>query len=331
MTSQWISPTTGWQIMRSCRGFTLLEMIASLTISAILLLGLTSLLSIGLKAATPSPTAEATRQAADITDLILRDVCSARSFGTLTSNEIEMKVPGQEPGSLDSIRYKWQGKTDKRLLRSINGAAFHQIAQQIDPFEFYFSTQQVSLETPAIQSIADDVIQQYRTTAFTNAQQFNTSTSNWIAQRFQPVLHPEAISWSITRISLYLKRSISGQSGQFRIKIHPIDPATGKPMNMEVTSVLVDTPSLPTEYQWTAFDFPEPVALNPSAAYAFVIAPFGSAGNMPQIEFRQGFFQLVTNAYRMTSGNAGSTWSTPDGLSCLRFQIDGTVKTQTWK
>jgi hypothetical protein len=175
------------------------------------------------------------------------------------------------------------------------------------------------------------LIQEYRNTPLAITQNFVTSTSNWIAQRFKPILHPEATAWSVSRVSFYIKRNNSGSAGQFRIKIHEIDPLSGKPMSNEVTSIIVDTPSLPADFEWAEFQFPSPVDLKPCTSYALVIAPFGAPGNRPQIQFEQGLSQLLANAFRMTSSNAGSSWTSPDGLSCVRFQISGTMKTQTWK
>jgi hypothetical protein len=317
---------------RSAAAFTLIEIVASLVTSAILMVGLASVLSIGLKAATPNQTTEAKRKAAEVADLILTDVSNARSFGFINSHDIEFQVPGRsEQNSTDSIRYRWQGNLDQRLWRSINGAPFHVIADQVIDFALDYSTRQVELVATPISEVAEGLLLEHRSTNLSTTETFVASRSNWIAQSFQPVLHPEAIAWNITQVSFYIQRSNNGQAGQFRIRIHEIDPTTGKPALNEVSSVTVETRTLPVDFQWTEFQFSTAVELKPCTPYALVIAPFGTPGNTPRVEFQRSLLQILPRAFRMTTSNSGGSWTTPDPNSCLRFQVFGTMKTQTWK
>jgi hypothetical protein len=128
------------------RGYTLIELVAAVGTSAILVGGLTSTLFIASHALTPDVTAtdEGNRSSLALNE-ISSDLRLALSLTERTAHAVAMTVPDRTgDGLADTIRYSWAGSAGNPLLRQFNGEPARTIATGVQDFNVVALTRAIS-------------------------------------------------------------------------------------------------------------------------------------------------------------------------------------------
>lgn len=140
----------------SSRGFTLIELVASMLSAAILILGLMSSLYIAAQSTdadrTPAPSALKTSR---IAEQIVNELNSATGFNVRGANTIEFTVPDRDNnGSDETIRYEWSGTAGDALQRKLNSGELFDFAENVHAFNLEYATYSVTTgaETKTYQS-----------------------------------------------------------------------------------------------------------------------------------------------------------------------------------
>jgi type II secretory pathway pseudopilin PulG len=124
------------------RGHTILEVLISMGLISILMLGLASAIEVA-RQSLPNGTSPAS--AALVTSEALArftaDVRYATIITTHLPNELEFKVPDRNGDNADeTIRYRWSGTPGAPLTRQVNGSANESLVKSVDQFNLIYNT-----------------------------------------------------------------------------------------------------------------------------------------------------------------------------------------------
>lgn len=129
------------------RGYTLLELVASMLSAAILILGLMSSLYIASKSTDAGSTAApSTLKSAKIVEQIANELNTATSFTVRDDDTIEFTVPDRDGnGSDETIRYEWSATVGDPLQRKLNTGDLFDFAQNVHDFRLEYETYSVTV------------------------------------------------------------------------------------------------------------------------------------------------------------------------------------------
>ena len=130
-------------------GFTLIEILLSVAITAMLMGTMVVSLGVASRAVDPGtgPTAQ-TRQAAGIIEEINADLALTLSFSERTASAVTFTVPDRTgEGSPETIRYSWTGPDDGQLQRRINNGPTVTIARDVQHFSLAYQLKTVAPDT----------------------------------------------------------------------------------------------------------------------------------------------------------------------------------------
>ncbi|MDP6543811.1 MAG: hypothetical protein QGH60_07440 [Phycisphaerae bacterium] len=141
-------PKQSWWSRRDRRrawGFSMMEAVVSVGVTATLMGGMISVMSIASKASyNNSEAAENTYQARDTITQITTDLSLAESFTERTSTTAAFKVPDRNGDGLsESVRYVWSGDAGGTLTRQYNGGTIVTIAEDVHHFNLGYITKVV--------------------------------------------------------------------------------------------------------------------------------------------------------------------------------------------
>jgi type II secretory pathway component PulJ len=127
----------------SCRtGFTLIEAVLSLMITAVIGLSLTGVMVMAQKAlASGAAEADSAHKADRAMQMILMDINLATSMPERTATAITVVVPDRNGnGQPETIRYAWSGTAGAPLTRQINGGTATTLAENVYQLNFNYLT-----------------------------------------------------------------------------------------------------------------------------------------------------------------------------------------------
>ena len=302
-------------------GFTLIEMMISMGLLSMVMIAATAVVSLAVRAAPanddPTSVALASRTAVD---QVLSDLTDATSVSISESGGIvRLLISTQDLDSdnaPDTIEYQWSGNARDAVFRSFNGLQTT-LYPHADAFSISVagSIRSVASGTTSATATGQSIAVVQRYDRSTNLISIGT---NWVAQRFKPRLKPNATSWSLTSVSLWLRRDGSADStGLIELRAD----AAGRPgsfiaSTQFVESALASTPRFQTY----------PLArsnLDPNAAYWLVLR---TSILLTPARVLQTPYSVADDTAQYAISSNGSTW-TVDPDAALFFQITGSVST----
>ena len=116
-------------------GFTLIEMLVSIAIMTVLVVGIASAIMLATHAAEGAGQPAALADAARVIDQITAELAVALSFSERTSTVVTFTVPDRDSDDApETIRYAWSGVDGDPLTRQYNGGATQPIVQNVHYF-----------------------------------------------------------------------------------------------------------------------------------------------------------------------------------------------------
>ena len=121
-------------------GFTLVELMVSLTTASILLMGLSSALFIAIRATDPTVSpAPATSGGLNLLTMLSSELRFCVAITEQTATAITVTVPDRNLDTIpETIRYAWSGTTGDPLTRQYNGGNVTEIAQDAHDFDIQY-------------------------------------------------------------------------------------------------------------------------------------------------------------------------------------------------
>ncbi|MDB5326342.1 MAG: hypothetical protein JWM57_1911 [Phycisphaerales bacterium] len=305
-------------IRRQQRAFTLIEMVTSMAILAILMLACGSIVKMATNAAGSSAVRNASQtQSADAASRMVDDLNVATNFTQRTANAVTFTVPDRlNTGSPQSVAYSWSGIAGAPLLRTFNGGTATAILPAVNSLNFDYQTRLMGpVPGPAEQTVASHA------TVNGSLANFSLSDKNWASQYFTPSLPFGTSSYSITHIRVLLKAG--AQDAVMNVSLRLPDLAM-KPTASIVAQQTVYVSSFSTAYEW--IDIPvTATGLNPYQPLCIVFSYLSGSTSLGSIQTDASLLSILSSAAWSTSSNAGVSWSGAVNTTSSRYAVFATV------
>jgi prepilin-type N-terminal cleavage/methylation domain-containing protein len=314
---------------RSAIAFTLIEMLISLAIMALIAAALGSTIVLASKAldqeAGPGASTVAARRA---TDRMLAELAVATAFSERTANAVAFTVPDRDgDGAAETIRYAWSGIAGEPLTRQYNGGVPAAVAEDVRQFDLGYLLR--TAEPPAAKETesAEQIL-----IAHDRARQEGDLLEKLIRNKdaggayFRPALPAGAVRWKVTRIEFVARRSSLLATGTVSVDVTSAT-ATLQPGPDVLDTAGIAASSLPLVAQWRSVPFGSTRLQNlaPGQALCFVVR-----SNDPGV---QAFVQYERFGDPMTPNTHWLSWESTKGwtgaqdASDMRIRVWGTVTT----
>ncbi|MFO0977906.1 MAG: prepilin-type N-terminal cleavage/methylation domain-containing protein [Planctomycetaceae bacterium] len=205
-------------------GFTLAELLVSVTVAGILLVGLGSALMMVTRSVRPDAGAAMTLDAARAIRLLEDDLrfCSHVLSRSATSVKL-LTTDSDQDGSRDVVEYNWSGVSGASLTRTVNGGNAVSICGDVVDFALEFQNDGESRAVLTSTAAGGELLLQSHTA--TSSMTWHTvGYSDAYGQLIQPSLFTGAAAlsgsdeWKITRVEYYAKRETSG-TASYRLSL----------------------------------------------------------------------------------------------------------------
>lgn len=303
--------------MRARRAFSLVELIAAMSTTVILLGGAVGAITLVTRAA---PGANATTRhvidAATLAERIAAELETATAIVAASPTGIEFEI--ERLGTTHTVAYQWTGDpgAPAPVTRSVDGAAPVVMLESVRQFMLDYTvwSETGDAEPPVIES---GEVELYRIDASNTLDQKELSVrgAKLRGQRFIPIVPLDVTSYSITRVGFF-GRIEDLPTETVRVAIH--QTVKGLPETKAVASALFPESALVTG-QWSFVSFPGGLYFDIRDEIAIVFSPLlgGSAAYITA-------GSTVSEMGALLDGETGKVWSVSvaDGLW---LQVYGTI------
>jgi prepilin-type N-terminal cleavage/methylation domain-containing protein len=313
---------------QSRRGFTLIEAVMSMSIGAVVLGTLVSLVYVAAKAA-PSPTSAngVAALAALRLDQLALDVRLATEIDDLTTRSLTLELADRESdGESDAVRYSWSGVSGTALTRAyssdgVNFATPEECLPSVASLSFIPDIRTIAVTqtvtTPpsgGAVTTPEALLDSYENTSRERANDIKSNES--YGQVFVPKLPTGAQSYKVTKFSVRMQRGTSSDNVMLSIRA-----ASGAiPTTAVIVSGTLSRGHGSTSASWRDITVSNCPDLNPSNSYSIAITYASGIEGWQVMGRSRG--KAGSALYRSTNG--GTSWSKRSGS--MIYRVYGTAK-----
>jgi hypothetical protein len=306
------------------RGFSLLEAVAALAVTSIIVLSIGSALLLAGRAMPDvhSPTADCLA-GADAVEPMLAELQYAIAINQRSARLIEFTVSDRNgDGFPEVIHYEWSGTAGDPLTRTYNGGAAVTVIANVRDFSLSYDLQTTSTQVPQGNESAETLLIGYSSAQ--NLADYTIQSNSLYSEYFYPVLPANAVSWKVTRVQFYAEQSGLSSSGQTWVQLQT--PTTGG----LPSGVVLEQKSLQESGLWFFYwqqqvSYTQVSGLAPQQGLCLVFLwASGSDGSCRVMGQNPGV--TASNLALLKSTNQAVNWSVQPGQSLL-FSVYGTVTT----
>ncbi|MEM8738726.1 MAG: prepilin-type N-terminal cleavage/methylation domain-containing protein [Planctomycetota bacterium] len=259
---------------RRPHGFSLVEMVISLSVISLLMVGMTSAVVLASRAL-PSNTAPAaaTADAGHALQLLRDDLRAATAVHPLGPASLTLNLPDRDGDGLpEVVAYAWAGGPDDPLTRSVNGQPPHELLDRVQAFAI---TANSIAETHAF----DGVDQQSAEQELSSVDPANSDDTYPLSQEeaigfhFTPALPAQALAWRPTRLLIRSKKE-GKTNGTARTELTNWDGS--RPTGTAYVSVETQEPQLDQNLGWAEIPLDGAAEVPAGQAVAFTFSDVGS-------------------------------------------------------
>lgn len=305
------------------RGFTLVELVASMAVMIILMLGMGSAMTLATRAIPDGNSSmEITADSRNVLDRITEDLLYTTSLTEKTANAITFTVADRGHGAAgpETIRYAWSGTPGDPLTLEYNGAVAATLIDDVQDFALSYHTKAGAAQAgPPVEGPEGELFLQDGFNTGSEAQ-FDITGSGGAAEYFEPNLPPDAISWRITYI-LFQAAPRNPKSGTLSVSLRQAS-GTGAPTGSIIDQVQVLETNLIAN-SWHFVTFSNAGGLDPSKGYCMVWIGDGG-GIAGKLSIGTGSLGSPLSTYFFSSD--GIAW-TEDSTIDIWMAVYGTVMT----
>lgn len=281
-------------------GHTMIEMVLSMTLLAIVMASVGSAAMFAAKASPSESNDDELIRDSVLLGRIAEDISQAKYILENTSDSVTMIVPDRTgDGVPDRIRYSWSGSAGGPLTYELNDADPALLIGSVDRFEIEYAyataTSQIS---PVMQYGAEKVVASYTTSLLGSDEK--VKETDWWGQIINASLSGGAIGFLPTKIDLYAMAD-SPSNGETDFTLVQRTGAT--PGSTSFGSGVIREADMTTSYDWYTFAFNEssPVTSATDVALLFSYA----AGDHDILTLRRANL----GGGRLRSQDSGASWS----------------------
>jgi len=303
-------------------GFTLVEMVVSVTMMAVILFGLGSAMLIAGRALPQanSPVGGGIA-AAQALERMTAELQYAVKVSRYAAHAVEFAVADRDGNDVaETICYEWSGTSGDPLTRRYNTGDSVDVLPNVQEFDLAYELASVTSETPSGNESSESTLAAHDATS--DLHDYPIKDTEWYAQYFLPALPQDAVSWRVSRVLIQAKQDGS-TDGEARVQLQ-LPTAGDLPSGVVVEEKTLLESTLLSGYMEHEFTFSHGGSLSPEEGVWIVIRwiAHGTACKM------RGRDKNVTasNLALAKSTNRGASWSTLTAQSLL-FSVYGTVTT----
>lgn len=259
------------RIIEGVRGFTLIELVAAMAITTVLLAAITSVMFVSVRALPATNDAfSGPMEAARVVDQMTAELESALLVTQQTPTSISFTVPPRNGDAApEKITYSWAGPSGAPLTRQYNSGAAVAILSPVDQFSLTPVVMTATESYPGIatEDTTDSLLIDYSST--TNAGTVNVNSSNWAGQYFVPSGLPAGVvGWRPTRVQYMGMQSGLLATTNIMMAL-PLGNYTPNTPYAEQYSTLGS--GLLASYAWQQYSFNTIDRLAPNAGICFLL------------------------------------------------------------
>jgi prepilin-type N-terminal cleavage/methylation domain-containing protein len=325
-------------------GFTLIELIISTAILAIILVGMHSAMLIASRASPDrAGVNSATLRAGAAADQLIADLTYATSITSTSATAVQFTVPDRnDDGSPDTIRYSWSGVSGAGLMRTVNGGTPAAIAADVREFSLAYD-KRPQPRSPTSSESGEVLLSSYDASAgllgLGGLADQKITSSTFVGQYFKPSLPGAATGWRVTRVRLKAQSENSGSSGGLlggllggsgsssggagvtRVQIRTVSPG-GTPATILDETTLLES-SLVSSYAWQNLSFTG-VANRPPGSGLCIVLQWSADTEACDVQYDSQ--ASGSTQYLLRTTNGGTSWSASAGQD-LQYYVYGTYTT----
>jgi len=306
------------------RGLTLIELVISMTLMTLLTAGIVSAVVLASRAIPSDDDASLTRNAEAAAPDLAAELSCALWFTERTATAVTFAVPDRDGDTTpDTIRYAWAG-TGSPLTRAYNGGAAVTVLDSVEDFALDYRTRiRTELGEPT-QVESEELILASHNPVGGSLNDYPIEAAKWAAQYFVPALPADALSWSVTQVSIVAK--VDGlDSGAMWVQLRTADDS-GKPTTTVIDEVLLLESTLSTSMLWCHLSFANAASLSPTGKYCIVLK-FRFGPRACKVQFEDHGDGTLPDRF-LTTTNRGGTW-TADPDEDLVYAVKGRYLTES--
>ena len=304
------------------RGLTLIELVVTIAVVAVIMLGVGSaMLIVSHAVPTADNPAGAAIVASQVADSIATELRYAVSIVDSNATMIEFIVADRDANDVpETIRYEWAGTPGDPLIRRYNGGAAVVVLTDVHQFDLSYALTTVSTETQVPAESAETLLSTYDTTSPDG--EYDIRDVEEYTQYFLPSLPADAISWKVTRVQFKAMKA-GNASGESSVQLR-LPAAGGSPSETILEQKALLESSLTSQYTMQEFSFSNVADLAPDQGLCLV---FKLVANSTAVDI-QGHKDGATPGpgHLLRSTDGGASWSVLSGESLL-YWVYGTVTT----
>ncbi|MEM9417883.1 MAG: prepilin-type N-terminal cleavage/methylation domain-containing protein [Planctomycetota bacterium] len=291
-------------------GFSLIEMVISLAVVSVLLVGMSSAIVLASRALpTQTTPASATVDTARALHQLRDDLRACTELLNRTATSVTLNLPDRDgDGQPEVITYAWADTAGAPLTRTVNSGSAIPVLEPVQAFTLTYSTLDLARVFPgATTQSAEVLLSSYDTSEVNDAQGSNLDNNQLLAAQITPILPSQATSYHVTRALVYAQAGGSA-TGQYFAQIRPMDG--NEPSATVTESVTMRESNLTSSFDWseTVFAPAGPFASGEDFALVFEQESGGDAG-----QFRYDN-TATKNLIRSNDGGQNWTYSNNDRL-----------------
>lgn len=310
----------------SPHGFTLVEMVVSLAVISVLLVGMSSAIVLASKAL-PHATnpARATVDSARALHELRDELRAATELPVFSETSVTLHVPDRDgDGRPEVVTYAWAGTPGTArapLTRAANGGAALTVLDNVENFALSYVCGKQDTVFPGNGSTSGEQLLSSFSTSDTSdtsdTEEHRLKSSEWIGTTVNPSLPASATSWQITRALFYgNKQGGSGSTITFELR----GSESGEPTAAVLDSSTLDESDM-NGWAWYEATFSSPT-FDAAVAASVVLANHGG-GDAGKWSY---YVAHTPPSAMLRSNDDGGSWLQPGDTEELQHFVYGTYE-----
>ncbi|MFI4882914.1 MAG: type II secretion system protein J [Phycisphaerales bacterium JB064] len=291
--------------MRPARGFTLVELLVAMAMSATVMIGAVAAIGIGGRAFRSAADGVQSAGAIDALAQISADVELAIAFTERTDTATTFWVPDRTgDGAPELLRYAWGGTAGDPVTFSMNGSTPVTVLSGVRDLSLDYVIAavdgQATFAGPVPPEPEDELLFNRSYTASGNAHTLTATSS--VAAIVKPTI--SGSTFRITRVQIPLKGATGG--GAVRVALHRVNMSTAGPETTALTTKSVSQADLPSAFSTIEIELDSTTDFNAGDFIAIVVSQ-GVGLSSGQVALEPSP-QYLTDGWIATTSLTGS-WS----------------------
>ena len=314
------------QASQQRRGFTLPELLISVSVSGLLMVSLGSALNIATRSLRPDAAAAVSLDSGRSLRMIQEDLRFATRIIDRGPRSVRMlTTDADRSGKGDIVLYSWSGTGGDDLMRSVNGSTAIPICEDVTDFNIALSTRGETQRIPEPSaSTSESLFHQQTSTSSLDWQ--SVDSSNAFGQLISPSLFLSTAKpgandeWQITRVEFYAARLYSWGGSTYRFEL---DRATddGLPTHDALYTEFRDPNIISSSGGWTSISMTGLPWLDATQNVAMTFT-YQSGFNQLALPIRES--SSVTGY--LGTDESPSQWLRPAGQRSLVYRVYGRIR-----